>query len=122
MTPKEVRTLWVEKLLGGEYKQGKGYLQNDGKFCCLGVLCELAVKAKVIRAPRLMEDSKVFDYGKEENTHMILPFKVRDWAGLTDQNGSYCFAQCLSYKNDDGYSFEQIAEIITSDPLGLFVS
>lgn len=29
---------WVDALLSGEYKQGKGVLQKSGRFCCLGVL------------------------------------------------------------------------------------
>jgi len=33
---------WVKALRSGEYKQGQSYLRSrDGKFCCLGVLCDL---------------------------------------------------------------------------------
>ena len=32
---------WVDALRSGEYKQGRNFLERDGKFCCLGVLCEI---------------------------------------------------------------------------------
>ncbi len=32
---------WVEALRSGKYQQGRQYLNKDGKFCCLGVLCEI---------------------------------------------------------------------------------
>jgi len=43
----EVKKLWIEALRSGKYEQGRGALNKDGKFCCLGVLCDLAVKAGV---------------------------------------------------------------------------
>ena len=45
MTPnKENIQKWVDGLLSGEYEQGRGKLNKDGKFCCLGVACEVAIK------------------------------------------------------------------------------
>lgn len=32
---------WVQALRSGEYEQGQDYLCRGGKFCCLGVLCEI---------------------------------------------------------------------------------
>jgi len=32
---------WVNALRSGDYEQGQDYLCRDGKFCCLGVLCEI---------------------------------------------------------------------------------
>lgn len=43
-TPKEVQKLWIDALRSGKYIQGKGYLKKENKFCCLGVLCDLAAK------------------------------------------------------------------------------
>jgi hypothetical protein len=34
----ELKKKWVKALRSGEYKQGRGYLANKGKYCCLGVL------------------------------------------------------------------------------------
>lgn len=32
---------WVEALRSGKYKQGARYLKKNGRYCCLGVLCEI---------------------------------------------------------------------------------
>ena len=39
---------WVRALRSGKYKQGREWLRAGDTFCCLGVACELAIKAKVI--------------------------------------------------------------------------
>ena len=49
----EIKQQWITALRSGNYPQGRGYLRridDDGKegYCCLGVLCELAVNAGVI--------------------------------------------------------------------------
>ena len=42
MTP-ELKQKWLDALRNGKYKQGESYLRNrDNKYCCLGVLCEVA--------------------------------------------------------------------------------
>jgi hypothetical protein len=118
---KAVVSRWVKALRSGEYKQGKEWLhqKNDrgqDRFCCLGVLCDLAVKAKVISAP--VADNEVFIYDKED-TH--LPPKVRKWAGIKTPNGDFEFGDSLAEVNDDGKKFTTIAKIIESKPDGLFV-
>lgn len=47
---KEIADKWIAALESGEYKQGQNVLRSDdGFYCCLGVLCELAVKEGVIK-------------------------------------------------------------------------
>lgn len=41
----EIKEAWLAALRSGEYKQGTSALKNGGKFCCLGVLCDLHSKA-----------------------------------------------------------------------------
>jgi hypothetical protein len=41
MTP-ELKAKWLAALRSGKYQQGEGALNKDGKFCCLGVLCDVA--------------------------------------------------------------------------------
>ena len=43
----EVKQQWVTALRSGEYAQGNGHLRKDDEYCCLGVLCDIAVKAAV---------------------------------------------------------------------------
>jgi len=38
---KAVKKDWTAALRSGKYKQGQGYLKDDGEYCCLGVLCEI---------------------------------------------------------------------------------
>lgn len=85
----EVKTQWLEALRSGEFQQGTGALCEGGKYCCLGVLSELAVRAGVVRgydggtqdgAPRraygLDEDGADLDYPSWE---------VVRWAGLASR-------------------------------------
>jgi hypothetical protein len=61
ITPLAIVKQWVEALRSGQYEQGKGNLNKNGKFCCLGVLCEL------------LELEKGFDESGEGKTIYILP-------------------------------------------------
>lgn len=36
-------TLWINSLRSGNYEQGKGKLERNGQFCCLGVACEVVI-------------------------------------------------------------------------------
>ena len=54
----EVKDEWVTALRSGDYKQGEGMLRqvlddNTEAYCCLGVLCEIAVKHQVIPPVKL---------------------------------------------------------------------
>lgn len=88
---KEVKDQWVTALRSGEYEQGRSQLQtSDGKFCCLGVLCEVAVKAGVLKPPVKDEHGNVH-YGPEDDTNTAYPPKVvLDWANL-DQSPNVPF-------------------------------
>ncbi len=52
-TPEQWRAAWVEALRSGEYQQGTGSLRHtdfgDARtfYCCLGVACDIAVKAGI---------------------------------------------------------------------------
>lgn len=39
---KELAVKWIEALRSGKYKQGRSRLKHSGRYCCLGVLCEVA--------------------------------------------------------------------------------
>lgn len=85
----EVRDLWADALESGEYRQGVGRLRsyaNDersARFCCLGVLCELARARGLVEVTdrggyRTVADP---DDGEYVST---LPSAVARWAGLRD--------------------------------------
>lgn len=122
---------WVKNLESGLYKQGKSALvtlagesnnNKDDKFCCFGVLCDMAVVEGVIGDPT--EFGNNLGYGEIEST-AFLPQEVMDWAGIASPDGVYTDdrgnSHTLAGRNDRGASFKKIAEIIKSNPEGLFV-
>lgn len=115
----DVAKAWVEALRSGDYEQGKGKLRTlDSKFCCLGVLCDLAVEAGVIPAPTSVGHMG-FLYG---NRLAVLPEEVQQWAGLRSPSGDHSAGdEGLVEDNDGGLTFLQIAALIEAEPEGLFV-
>lgn len=112
----EVKTEWVRALRSGEYEQGFSALRTNDEFCCLGVLCDLAVKHGVIPQPSIISFSKEnYCYGEEQNAS-FLPNEVVKWAGLPDANPKIYsdeFAgEALSSFNDAEDTFDQIADLI----------
>lgn len=116
---KVVRKEWVEALRSGKYEQGKGQLVKDGKYCCLGVLCE------VIGMKKSKGTNHAFTYYGDE--YQLAPYTALRAVGLNDQHGSYDYTDegldegiALTERNDAGESFDEIADIIEKEPLGLF--
>jgi len=108
---KEVMEKWVKALRSGDYKQGKGALHSEGKFCCLGVLCELSpIEGKI----RKYDNTYIYDgrYG-------VLPGSVLEWSGVTCSNGETRGHgnndTSLIHLNDTGNTFEQIADLIENN-------
>jgi hypothetical protein len=93
----EVKKAWVEALRSDEFPQGSGRLEQDGCYCCLGVLEMLAYRGGVI--PRFT------------GTRAYLSPDVVGWAGLEDTN-PYVGKDCLGWLNDNGSSFADLANRI----------
>ena len=118
----EIKAQWVAALRSGEYPQGKGALrrtiQSEEKFCCLGVLCELAVKAEVTPAPVIGNPrSSLSPWQYEDRNWGALPPSVRAWAGLLSADPIVIVTsgreQNLSQCNDDLHlTFAQIADMV----------
>lgn len=128
----KIRNKWVKALTSGKYKQGKSFLRKKRgeteRFCCLGVLCELAVKAKVIPAPEL-KDQGIYEY--IDYNQAGLPQEVKNWVGLSGEYGEYKVGtvtlagkvledNSLASLNDKGTKFKTIAKLIQNPPEGLF--
>lgn len=102
---KNIAKKWVKALRSGKYKKGIGQLKNKkDEYCCLGVLCDLS--------------------GKPWNGLDGLPPKDIDvWAGFKSR--SYNFSKKykvkhskseeLTFLNDQGLSFKQIANLIENN-------
>lgn len=118
----KVAEKWVKALRSGKFKQAQGALAKVSKtgkvsgHCCLGVLCELAVKAKVVKRVINKKNAEV-RYGGD---YALLPYKVRKWAKLRLANGGYGQADSLAAANDGGMSFKRIARLIEEKAETLF--
>lgn len=82
---KSVKDEWVRRLRSGDYEQGMGELRFEDKYCCLGVLCVMAVEAGVIEETS-DPMTEVFAYGRagsdDDRQTQMLPVSVAKWAGL----------------------------------------
>lgn len=105
---KQIKKQWVSALRSGQYKQGKGKLcygnQNGTKYCCLGVLSDLAVKNGVCSRRTAFSENR------------LLNNPVMKWSGLDNRDpkikyeGDY---DCVSRLNDEkNLNFDQIAQLI----------
>ena len=86
-------TNWVNNLRSGEYTQDKSYLKTDEGYCCLGVLCE------TLGLPSVANKYKVF--GESLNTSVAPTIQI-----------GYTLEHILITLNDNGISFDAIADII----------
>ena len=119
---------WVEALRNGKYEQNKGCLRAGDKFCCLGVACDLynreAEAAGIGRwetGPEFMMGYWTSGYGAFDD---VLPAPVAMWLGLTSEFGKFYVgsdSRSLSDENDEGASFEEIADLIEKYKDQLFV-
>lgn len=82
----EVKDPFVKALTSGEYPQGRLQLRtNDGRYCCIGVLTDLAAKAGVVVWDDNLEcGSARFRFGIiGENGYKetcVMPKAVAEWA------------------------------------------
>jgi hypothetical protein len=104
----EVKRLWVDALRSGEYKQGQGGLaqltiQDEIVYCCLGVLCEVAIKSGL---PLVKDDSEnIVGYNNRE---AMPPNEVLIWASLEDKDA----CDLADMNDNEGWPFERIASFI----------
>jgi hypothetical protein len=132
---KTVMKKWVNELRSDRYKQGAGLLKKkyeDGtiQHCCLGVLCELyqseMKKNKKKQLNEVEEDHpNIFDLTDTmaysfDGDNSRLPEAVIIWGGIHDQDRE--LQNCLTQKyesladmNDNGESFETIADVIEKE-------
>lgn len=115
---------WVEALRSGEFKQAKGVLydREHGSYCCLGVACFLAKKEGVI--PKQARWSIPAGCDTEPALNLVDQFApVKEWLGLREAEGAFgakIDQKGLARMNDNGCTFEEIADLIESNPEGLF--
>ena len=106
----EVKEKWLTALESGEYTQGQNMLHDaiNKEFCCLGVLCDIAVKEGIIFPPKFEDGAYLY-----EGSQGLLPWTVAGWADIPFTDGRMKGDdRALSVMNDSGYTFAEIAEVI----------
>jgi hypothetical protein len=118
---------WVKALRSGQYKQTKRMLANAEGYCCLGVACEVYLDATNGRGLKVRECKDACGNVSQiryNGNDVTLPIPVKDWLGLNDSDGGYWDGKVMTLVtlNDDrDYNFKQIADVIESEPEGLFI-
>lgn len=129
----EAKALWLEALRSGDYTQGKGYLHTEqdeyAEFCCLGVLCDVAIKSGLQIDVLRVEGINPVKYGATEEM-MLTPPEVANWAGISsnpdlvtdianpeyepgsDWEDEFFILDIAELNDTNGYTFEQIADLI----------
>lgn len=96
---------WVEALRSGAYEQGRYWLRKNGKYCCLGVACDIYGKQKGLNWEGVM----FLDQGS------VLPTLVMNEFGLESASPALPYenkVDAASNLNDRGVTFPQIADLI----------
>lgn len=111
---KRINKLWVKALTGKlkkKYRQAKGSLRDNGRFCCLGVLCDL----HCIEFSKKWEKGIFYDYKTYLDSGHTLPIEVVKWAGLGGINPPVVVNNerySLAELNDKDFDFNEIAKLI----------
>jgi hypothetical protein len=114
---------WVEALRSGKYKQIFSRLHTNTGFCCLGVLCDIVKDEVRGHWEEYPTDAAVSGTRKFVVPHAKveeicpLPITVRNYTGMKSAFGTFIAdtagnIKSLAGLNDQGASFEEIADII----------
>ena len=108
---KKVKESWIKALKSGEFKQGKGYLERDGKYCALGILSLLSL----VEGPCTY--NQIDGHGRFDNKRFTLSYNTLTWAGmdLEDFKVDVIYegeSTTIADLNDRGLSFKELARII----------
>lgn len=124
----------VQKLLAalrsGEFAQTNSVLRDETGYCCLGVACEVYKRETGDGAWKVGYGNDRFNVGGHESSY-TLPEAVREWLGFSHSDGEFegsvvldgrRFATLVELNDAGTVSFAQIADVIESEPDGLFAA
>lgn len=128
---------WVDALRSGKYARCQGFLQDGSGYCCLGVAARLWLDSEIESGwdvSQYLVGGVIIGTSLDNNNSAGVDLSaVARWLGMNSGDGGFYFVyrqnsgnyyrewNSLQDLNDDsGYTFDQIAEVIASDPSGLF--
>src|SRR6266516_542132 len=111
---------WLDALRSGEFKQGHGQLsRRAGEFdydCCLAVGCRVLTRYDVRIQIETVGRDTFFN-----GSFSALLVLARETLGLKDSYGQFS-DESLSFINDNGGTFPEIADTIEREARSLFVN
>ncbi len=114
---KEIKEKWIAALRSNEYKQGHNRLRRFGEeYCCLGVLCDLAVKEGIAKwSDGDDEDSiRIESLDRLEKSTANLINSVKDWAGFSHPYASGEEVVLIRLNDTAKLTFKEISDVIES--------
>lgn len=114
---------WIAALRDPNTRQIKGTLETSEGQCVLGVPCRLYADENpewpvTIRGINCLRGGGSTSFSGYQE---CLPMVVVDWLGLASISGRMNSGKCLDSLNDIGWTFPDLADLIESEPEGLFV-
>ena len=97
---KSIAMKWVRALRSGKYKQGRDYLKEGERYCCLGVLQERVLGLKTIKREFLTKHA----------CRLAGMYGVQGEARIIQMGGEDYYS--LADANDRGKKFSSIANWI----------
>ena len=91
----EYKQKWLTALRSGKYPQGREKLREDGKYCCLGVLCDIV-------------DPDGWDGDKHRGTGGLLSEVAERVTGVK----TFEMGHLINQNDTLGWDFNQIANYI----------
>lgn len=132
MNKEEFYAQWTSALRSDEYSQGGGRLRMGSDYCCLGVACDIL--AKDGQGHWSQPSDGVLGWGFHPTAEQfigiegisyvstaVLPERVAQWLGIGAcgdihwgylADGTVSLESGLTELNDEGFTFEQIADVI----------
>ena len=113
------RDRWADALESGEYEQGTEYLCRDGRYCCLGVACEVFEEEAGLS--RTVGAAKIVAWNGSQKA---VPKDLGSLLGLSGLLGERLIfdpsCRSLAGLNDEGTPFKVIARLLREEPENWF--
>jgi len=100
----QIKEKWVEALRSGKYEQGQSALKRDGRFCCLGVLCDIIDPSGWSEPEKTGYTRYSFEGNSDE---CWIPDTLEEKLGLVGKTGTL-----MGMNDHDKKSFAEIADYI----------
>ena len=112
---------WLEALESGKYIQGRDCLvTTGGKFCCLGVACDLFAGVKAFPVQNNIHGKMAY-IGETNYLPPIVINKLCFFSSDGAQDKSLVNkSKSIAQMNDEGMTFKEIAAVIRKNPERFF--